>query len=156
MDEFLKTFLEWGGLTTGCLGIAGSIFVYFHSDRKLKAQQKVLNELQLELLSEERADKKKAHLNVTCQKHGPGSYDLVIANSGKSAANNVNIKILTPIFGITPGNDTQDYQSIAPQGVRRNIRLHKTTSDPDEFEIEISWDDEFKINNTKKMVIGYN
>lgn len=156
MDEFLKTFLEWGGLTTGCLGIAGSIFVYFHSDRKLKAQQKVLNELQPELLSEERADKKKAHLNVTCQKRGPGSYDLVIANSGKSTANNVSIKILTPIFGITPGNDAQDYQSIAPQGVRRNIRLHKTTSDPDEFEIEISWDDEFKINNTKKMVIGYN
>ncbi len=66
----MKIVLEWGGLTTGCLGIAGSIFVYFHSDRKLKAQQKVLNDLQLELLSEERADKKKAHLNVECQKRG--------------------------------------------------------------------------------------
>lgn len=95
MDEFLKTFLEWGGLTTGCLGIAGSIFVYLRSDRKLKSQQKQLNELQLELLSEEREDKKKAHLNVVCQKRAQGSYDLVIANSGKSAANNVRLKIIT-------------------------------------------------------------
>lgn len=47
MEELMKIVLEWGGLTTGCLGIAGSIFVYFHSDRKLKAQQKVLNDLQL-------------------------------------------------------------------------------------------------------------
>lgn len=156
MDEFLKTFLEWGGLTTGCLGIAGSIFVYLRSDRKLKSQQKQLNELQLELLSEEREDKKKAHLNVVCQKRAQGSYDLIIANSGKSAANNVRLKILTPIFCITPDNNIQDYQSIAPQGVRKNIRLHKTTTDPEEFEIEISWDDEFKINNTEKMVIGYN
>lgn len=156
MEEFLEIIKQWGGLTTGCLGIAGSIFVYLRSDRKLKSQQKQLNELHLELLSEEREDKKKAHLNVVCQKRTTGSYDLVIANSGKSAANNVRLKILTPIFCITPDNNTQNYQSIAPQGVRKNIRLHKTTTDPDEFEIEISWDDEFKINNTEKMVIGYN
>lgn len=156
MDGILEIIQQWGGIATGCLGIAGSVFVYLHSDKKLKAQQKQLNELQLELLTEEQSDKKKARLNVSCQKRVPGSYDLVIANSGKSAANNVRLKILTPIFGITQDNNTRDYQSIAPQGVRKNIRLHKTNSDPDEFEIEISWDDEFMSNNKAKMVIGYN
>ncbi len=106
--------------------------------KKLKEQEKQINELQLATLKEERQSKKKAIINVKCQKRSSGSYTLLVANAGNVVANNVKVRILTPIFGITPENNTQTYKSIVPQDVRKDIILHKVTTDPDEFDIVVS------------------
>ena len=151
--DFVK---EWGGLILGALGTIGSVYVHLASDKKLKEQEKQINELQLATLKEERQSKKKAIINVKCQKLSSGSYTLLVANAGNVIANNVKIKILTPIFGITPGNDTKNYKSIVPQDVRKDIILHKVTTDPDEFDIVVSWDDEYMIGNQEQRTIGYN
>lgn len=152
--EFIR---EWGGTIMGAMGIVGSIYVHFSSNRKLNEQQKQINELQIESLKEEALYKKKAVLNVKCQKRSsPGSYTLLIANTGSVNADNVKLKIITPLFCTGNGNDTQEYKSISPQDVRKDIILHKTTNDPDEFDIELSWDDGFMIGNVQRRTIGYN
>lgn len=150
--EFLK---DWGGLITGIIGIIGSAFVYFTSDKKLKAQQKQINDLQLASLNEQFEQKKKAKLNLQCQKKNLGTYYLVIANVGNCAARNVRIKILTSIFGISEHCDTENYKSIQPNDVRRNIILHKCEGEPNEIDVEIKWDDDFKTDNVETRTIGY-
>lgn len=152
--EFIK---EWSGLIMGAMGMVGSIYVHFSSNRRLSEQQKQINELQLASLEQEAQDKKKAVLNVKCQKlSSPGSYKLLVANAGSVSADNVRLKIVTPIYCISDNNDTQDYKRISPQDVRKDIILHKVTSDPDEFDIELSWDDSFKKGNVERRTIGYN
>lgn len=45
--EFLK---DWGGLVLSALGIIGGVFAYLQHDRKLKSQEKRLNDLQIRQL----------------------------------------------------------------------------------------------------------
>ena len=42
--DFVK---EWGSLVLSCLGIFGGIWAYFHHDKQLKSQERLLNDLQI-------------------------------------------------------------------------------------------------------------
>lgn len=68
-------------------------FTYFRHDRKLKEQQKIINEYQITKLQREIGEAKKAEVKATVVNisHVGGSFSgtLLIKNYGKGAASNV-------------------------------------------------------------------
>ena len=52
--------MDWGNLTISILALTISIITYFKHDKKLKEQERKINEYQLKQLETESEEKKKA------------------------------------------------------------------------------------------------
>lgn len=88
--EFVK---GWGGLILSALGITGGVFAYLRHDRKLKLQEKRLNDLQIRQL--QKAEAKELQADIKCNAYRSKSNSIVkIVNSGPADASNVRVEIL--------------------------------------------------------------
>ena len=47
MDCLMDIIKNWGGHIMSVLGILGGLWAYFRHDRKIKSQEKMLNDLQI-------------------------------------------------------------------------------------------------------------
>ena len=47
MNNFFDIFKDWGGQIMAAMGILGGLWAYFRHDRKIKSQEKILNEFQI-------------------------------------------------------------------------------------------------------------
>lgn len=86
--------MEIISLIVGICALLFAIGVYIIHDRKLKQQQKILNEYQLKVLEQNIAEQKKAEVRVAiinkqCDHSGNTSGTLIIKNYGKATAYNV-------------------------------------------------------------------
>ena len=88
--EFVK---DWGGLILSALGIAGGVFAYLRHDRKLKLQEKRLNDLQIRQL--QKAEAKELQADIKCNVYRSKSNSIVrIVNAGSADASNVRLEIM--------------------------------------------------------------
>ena len=88
--EFVK---DWGGLILSALGITGGVFAYLRHDRKLKLQEKRLNDLQIRQL--QKAEAKELQADIKCNAYRSKSNSIVkIVNAGPADASNVRVEIL--------------------------------------------------------------
>jgi hypothetical protein len=88
--EFVK---EWGGHILSALGITGGVFAYLRHDRKLKLQEKCLNDLQIRQL--QKTEAKELQANIKCNAYRNKSNSIVrIVNAGPADASNVRVEIL--------------------------------------------------------------
>ena len=86
--------MEIISLIVGICALLFAISVYIIHDRKLKQQQKILNEYQLNVLEQNIAEQKKAEVRVAIinkqsDHSGNRSGTLIIKNYGKATAYNV-------------------------------------------------------------------
>ncbi|MGP1550782.1 MAG: hypothetical protein ACTTI4_08710 [Prevotella fusca] len=139
--EFLK---DWGGLVLSALGIIGGVFAYLQHDRKLKSQEKRLNDLQIRQL--QKAETKELQANIKCNAYKSKSNAFVkIVNSGPADASNVRVEILDKdnLDGLIFFHDEWGpYDLInASNSVEERIAL---CEGHDEFiKLKIIWDDAF-------------
>ena len=88
--EFVK---GWGGLILSALGITGGVFAYLRHDRKLKLQEKRLNDLQIRQL--QNAEARELQADIKCNAYRSKSNSIVkIVNAGPADASNVRVEIL--------------------------------------------------------------
>ena len=136
------------------IAIVGTIFTYFKHDRKIKAQEKLINDYQLGKIEEEKIQKRQAVVRASLIVGNKGHRILRIYNKGKATARNVRLII----------NDEPDYLyatnpfpfPMLNEGeyVNLNIELHKRL--PDDISFEILWDDEYKENNSHAQTVNLN
>ena len=55
MDCLMDIIKNWGGHIMSVLGILGGLWAYFRHDRKIKSQEKMLNDLQIKQMKKELA-----------------------------------------------------------------------------------------------------
>ncbi|WP_156309383.1 hypothetical protein [Sphingobacterium endophyticum] len=75
------------------IAIFGTIFTYFKHDRKIKAQEKLINDYQLGKIEQEKIQKKQAVLRASLIVGNKGHRILRIYNKGKAIARNVRLII---------------------------------------------------------------
>lgn len=139
--EFVK---DWGGLILSALGIIGGVFAYLRHDRKLKLQEKRLNNLQIHQL--QKAEAKELQAEIKCNAHRSKSNSIVkIVNVGTADASNVRVEILDQdkLEGLFFFHEKWGpYDLInAANSVEERIAL---CEGHDEFiKLKIVWDDDF-------------
>ena len=142
--------MEIIGLILSILAIALSAYTYFNHDRKIKKQQKLLNDYQLEKVEKEKIEALRAIMEVKVIKKRDGLDGIVISNKGKSIARSVNVTI--------PENELYEVMNnpcpidIRPQ---QNIEITMILFNnfPDKIELEFEWKDEFKEVNVESQFI---
>lgn len=139
--EFVK---DWGGLILSALGIIGGVFAYLRHDRKLKLQEKRLNNLQISQL--QKAEAKELQADIKCNAYRSKSNSIVrIVNEGPANASNVRVEILDQdkLDGLIFFHQNWGpYDLInAANSVEERIAL---CEGHDEFiRLKIVWDDDF-------------
>lgn len=134
------------------LALLFSIFTYVAHDRKLKNQEKLLNEYQLRALAQGEEDNKKAVIRAKALKIKNGQRTLLICNIGKAKARNVVVAMDKDdqVFATRPKMPVS-YSELLPDAPREII-LHLTEGD-DILTLNYTWDDDFGSNNQESQTI---
>lgn len=91
--DWIASIKDWGGLILSSLGIIGGVFAYLRHDRKLKSQEKLLNNLQIRQL--QKAEARELQADIKCNAYRRQSNSIVkIVNAGPADASNVRVEIL--------------------------------------------------------------
>ena len=150
--DFVK---EWGSLVLSCLGIFGGIWAYFHHDKQLKSQERLLNDMQIKQIENQAAKEKKAEIKANVIKNGKGAAQIRFVNVGKSDAKNVNVEILTPaekLSGLYHNDIWGPYDMINPQSFREE-RVVLFNGHPHVLSIKVTWDDDYESRRTSTLSV---
>lgn len=147
MIEILK---DWSAHIMSALGIIGGLWAYFRHDKKLKAQEKRLNDMQIRQI--QKAEEKELQAEIKCNTNykEKGAMSIRIINAGRSDALNVRIQFITPdteLSGVYFHGKWGPYDMINPQSYREE-RLNLCSNHPDAISIKVTWDDSYKKDRT--------
>ncbi len=147
--------MEVVSLIVGICALLFAIGVYIIHDRKLKQQQKILNEYQLKVLEQNIAEQKKAEvraaiINKQCDHSGNRSGTLVIKNYGKSTAYNVRFEREYKRFCAI--DNYYNYPQLLPQEAQETyVGCQWNTGG--EVNAVVTWDDESGKNRKYKCTL---
>lgn len=146
--------MEIASLIVGICALLFAIWVYFIHDRKLKQQQKILNEYQLKILGQNIAELKKAEVmfSIKSKKYdhlGNRSGTLVIKNYGKATAYNVRFKRRNDMYSDV-FDSCWSYQQLLPQESQEKYVKCRTG---EQIYAVVTWDDEFDKNRQYKRTL---
>lgn len=142
--DWIELIKDWGGLILSAFGITGGVFAYLRHDRKLKSQEKRLNDLQIRQL--QKAEAKELKADIKCNADRSKSISIVrIVNAGSADATNVRVEIVDQdkLEGLAFFHKKWGpYDLInAANSVEERIALNEGH---DEFiKLKIVWDDDF-------------
>ena len=138
--------------TLAALALVFSIYTFFAHDRRLKRQEKLLNEYQLRSLALSEDENKKAIIRAKAVKYKGGNRTLYICNIGKSKAKNLRVEMPNPneVYGSVP-ELPQHYAELLPDA-SREIVLYLSEGD-DELTLSFKWEDEYSKNNEERQTI---
>lgn len=143
--------METASLIISIIAIIGSIFTYLYHDRKIKNQEKRLNDYQLKKFELEDTENKKAQIKGNIIKTGAGNRSLIIFNAGKSTAHNIRLEILSKTDGIIDLEFTP-YEMLNPQE-RTETRFFLAEGHAPTLKVRFVWNDSYKENNEFIQVI---
>ncbi|MFD2554589.1 hypothetical protein [Sphingobacterium tabacisoli] len=133
------------------IAVLGTLFTYLIHDRKIKAQEKLINDYQLDKIEEEKNRKRQATVRASLIKGNKGHRILRVYNKGQAIAKNVRLII----------KDEPDYlYSTNPfpfpvlnehENIDLDIHLHMGS--PDNISFEILWDDESATDNKHSQIV---
>ena len=133
-------------LILSILALSFSAFIYFYHDRKIKKQERLLNDYNIRKNEQEEIENKKAYIRANLIKLGGGKYAMKIYNSGKADANNVNVQFTDKLEGFFSTKEKYSYQQILPHDGTEFI-LFATEGHEDSIGLKLSWDDSYKVAN---------
>lgn len=141
--------MEIAGLIISILAIIFSLITYLIHDIKIKKQEKLLNEYQLNKIAEEKQESLKASIEANVIKVG-GDRIIKFYNKGKSIAKDV--EIIIPEIHEIQITDNPCPIDIRPQnGIE--ILLYLLGGYPNKIEITFKWKDNFKEDNVVTQML---
>ncbi len=142
--------MEYISLTLSILAIAGSAFTYFYHDRKIKNQEKKINDYQLKKFESEDIENKKAQIKgniITNNGHGI----LKIFNAGKSTARNIRLELLCEPKGII-GLKFDPFEMLNPQE-STEVRFGLAEGHVPRLKVKYIWNDNYKEDNEFTQIL---
>lgn len=138
-------------LILSIIALIGSIFTYFIHDRKIKAQEKLINDYQIAKIEEEKMANKTAILRGTLLNKSSSERTIRIYNKGKNAAKNIRLEI----------DNKDNYHFFGPElpfpllheQEKIDITIFLTKETPENISFTILWDDEHAIDNEHNQII---
>lgn len=84
--------MELYSLIISVLALIASVFTYFMHDKKLKEQERRINEYQLKQIEKENLENKKAAIRGNIVKGLKSGRTLKVYNSGRATARNIRVE----------------------------------------------------------------
>lgn len=144
--------MDMSSIIVAVLALAFSCYTFFAHDRRLKKQDKLLNEYQLRLMARSEEESKKAVIRAKSVKYTNGRRTLFIYNTGTSKARNLKVDMLDNDQVIASRPDLpQTYEELLPNASREILLL--LTDGDDEITLIYEWDDDFRKENKESQTI---
>ncbi|WP_409149259.1 hypothetical protein [Sphingobacterium sp. BS-2] len=138
-------------LVFSIIAIFGSLLTYFIHDRKIKAQEKLINDYQINKIIEEKIEKTQAVIRASIIKGNNGNRTLRVYNKGKATARNIRLFILDEPEYLYSTNPFPFPALNEKENVDLIIHLHMGS--PDNISFELIWDDEYAENNKHSQIL---
>ena len=144
--------MEVWGLIISILALVASAFTYFKHDKKLKEQERKINEYQLKQIEKEDLESKKAAIRGNIVKGLKGKRTLKVYNSGRAIARNIRIEGLDVEGLFHRADEVFPYELMNPQDYTEvNIMLFNNCAPT--IKLKYIWDDESGKNNEFEQVL---
>ncbi len=129
-----------------------SLVTYFEHDRKLKKQEKLLNDYNLRVMEQSEAENKKAVIRARVVKPSSGNRTLYIYNTGKVKARNLTVDLPNhdEILVSTP-EFPKTFEELLPDAYREFHLI--LLQGGEELTITYTWDDDFSKDNKESQTI---
>ena len=147
--------MEAASLIISILAIIGTLYTYIRHDKKIKEQERILNEYQIEKIKAEKDESKKALIKGNIVKYEKGKRVLKVFNAGKAAAYNINLEILNDNIeekGIV-GFHFEPYEMMNPHDSTETYFFLCEGHTPT-LKAKFTWKDEFQDNNEFVQVLS--
>lgn len=138
-------------LVLSILAILGSIFTYIKHDRKIKAQEKILNDYQIEKINEEKILKQKAFISAYLLPKIQHYRTLRFFNKGQASATNIRL-MLDKDYPYLFSSNPFPYKCLNP-GENIDLRIPITKETPNDISFKIIWDDPFDMGNFQEQFL---
>ena len=134
------------------LALAFSCYTFFAHDRRLKNQEKLLNEYQLRSLVQNEEENKKAIIRAKAVKYTGGKRTLYIYNTGKSKARNLKVDMSEKgqVCASRP-EFPQTYEELLPDASREVLLLLTVVDNL--LTLTYEWDDDYSKGNKESQTI---
>lgn len=139
-------------LIISCLALGVSVFTYFKHDKKIKAQEQIINDYQINKIAKENEESKKASIRGNIIKGDRGKRTLKVYNCGKAAARNIRVEGLDIESLAVMRNGLFPYELMNPQDYTELI-ICIVKGSPSTIKLKYIWDDDFGRNNEFKQVL---
>ena len=126
--------------------------IFFKHDKKLKEQERKINEYQLKQIEKEDLESKKAAIRGNIVKGLKGKRTLKVYNSGRAIARNIRIEGLDVEGLFHRADEVFPYELMNPQDYTEvNIMLFNNCAPT--IKLKYIWDDESGKNNEFEQVL---
>ena len=143
---FIELFKDWGGHIFSICGIIGGLFMYYRHDKRIKKQEKLLNDFQIKQYKKAEEQEKQAKVECSIINVDKGTRKVRFYNSGLADAHNVRVEVLNSsnldrivFFGIWG-----PYDLITSRNGSREEKIMLYEGHPDVLKLRIMWDDDFE------------
>jgi hypothetical protein len=129
-----------------------SAYTYSKHDKKIKAQEQIINDYQINKIKKEDEESRKANIKGNIYPGNKGKLILKVFNSGKAIARNIRVEGLDVDSLIVIGKELLPYELMNPQD-NTELTLWKTKDSPSTIRLRYIWDDDFGQNNEFEQVL---
>lgn len=144
--------MEIWSLIIAILALLFSAFTYFKHDKKLKDQERKINEYQLKKIEKDDLESKKAAIQGNIVKGLKGNRMLKVYNSGRAIARNIRIEGLDVEGLFHRADEIFPYELMNPQDYTEvHIMLFNNCSPT--IKLKYIWDDESGKDNEYEQVL---
>lgn len=152
MSDSIFCQMDFWALVISAVTMFGGVCGYLRHDRKLKEQERRINEYQLKQIEKEDIESKKAAIRGIIIKEPKGRRTLKIKNSGRATARNIRVEGLNVEGVRLLRKDIFPYELMTPQDYAELLIL-LTCNCPSTIKLKYIWDDEFGDNNEFEQVL---
>lgn len=129
-----------------------SAYTYSKHDKKIKAQEQIINDYQINKIKKEDEESRKANIKGNIYPGNNGKLILKVFNSGKAIARNIRVEGLDVDSLIVIGKELFPYELMNPQD-NTELTLWITKDSPSTIRLRYIWDDDFGQNNEFEQVL---
>lgn len=145
--------MDLWSLVISILALIASFFTYFKHDKKLKEQERKINEYQLKQIETEVEESKKAIVRGNIVKGLKSNARILkVYNSGRATARNIRVEGLEVNGIVHRGENLFPYEFLNPQDYAE-LTIYLVIGCPNTIKLKYIWDDESGVNNDFEQVL---
>lgn len=129
-----------------------SAYTYSKHDKKIKAQEQIINDYQINKIAKENEESKKASIRGNIIKGDKGKRTLKVYNCGKATARDIRVEGLDIGSLAVMRNDLFPYELMNPQDYTEVV-IWVVKGNPSTIKLKYVWDDDFGQNNEFEQVL---